>query len=278
MDDLAPAARRLITETLSPAAAEILLREVRPAVALSHAPTPMAGVTRLGGRPLLDQGTDWPEWHETPLSLIALVDLAEFRTMSAGTGLPLEGLLNLFYEVEDQRWGFDPADRGAWRVVPANPVTAEPRDAPAGATAYPQIALAGRRVATYPDWQEDVLDAIPGEVGERYDDLIEDLEAEHAAGPRHQLGGWPLLQQAPWQLECHLASSGIDVGGPEGYEGPRVDALRAGVADWVMLAQIDTDDDAGWMWGDVGMLYFAIRREDLSAHAWERAWMVLQCG
>ncbi len=87
-----------------------------------------------------------------------------------------------------------------------------------------------------------------------------------------------MLIQNPWQRECQMASNGIDVGGPEGYEDSRAAALEAGVEDWIMLAQIDSDDDAGWMWGDVGVLYFAIRRQDLAALEFDRAWLVLQCG
>ena len=44
------------------------------------------------------------------------------------------------------------------------------------------------------------------------------------------------------------------------------------------LAQIDSDDDAGWMWGDAGTLYFGTRNADLANSDLDRAWMVLQCG
>jgi len=50
------------------------------------------------------------------------------------------------------------------------------------------------------------------------------------------------------------------------------------VDEWKLLAQIDTDDDAGWMWGDAGSLYFGIRNADLARSDLDRAWMVLQCG
>ncbi|NNJ25645.1 hypothetical protein LzC2_17180 [Planctomycetes bacterium LzC2] len=32
------------------------------------------------------------------------------------------------------------------------------------------------------------------------------------------------------------------------------------------------------MWGDLGMLYWWIRREDLAARRFDRVWMTLQCG
>lgn len=278
MDDLAPAARRLIEEALSAADAATLLAEIRPAVALSHAPAAPDRRSHLGGVPLLDPGEPWPEYLDRPLSFLALIDLAESAALSDGTGLPTSGLLNFFYEVDDQQWGFDPADRGSWRVIPAARATAVRRDAPDRATTFAEIGLVGQRIVTIPSWGEDAITALGGHVMDAYLDLADRLEADDPSGPRHQLGGWPLLQQGPWQRECHLASNGIYVGTPEGYEDPRVASLAAGVNDWIMLAQIDTDDDAGWMWGDGGTLYFAIRRQDLATRSFERAWMVLQCG
>lgn len=278
MDDLSPAARALIDEALPPAAAAHVRREVRPAVALSHAAAAPDRRSRLGGAPLLDRDEPWPDYLFKPLSFLALIDLAEFADASAGTGLPSTGLLNLFYEVDDQPWGFDPDDRGSWRVIPADPASAGPRAAPDGATTYPEIPLDGTRIPTIPDWAEDVLQAFEGEDMDTYLDLEERLGATYPPGPRHQLGGWPMLIQNPWQRECQLASNGLYVGTPEGYQDQRAAELERGVDDWIMLAQIDSDDDAGWMWGDVGVLYFAMRRQDLAAGEFDRSWLVLQCG
>lgn len=32
------------------------------------------------------------------------------------------------------------------------------------------------------------------------------------------------------------------------------------------------------MWGDVGRLYYWIRREDLAQRRFDKVWLVLQCG
>jgi hypothetical protein len=45
-----------------------------------------------------------------------------------------------------------------------------------------------------------------------------------------------------------------------------------------LLLQLDTDDDLGWMWGEVGRLYYLIRQEDLAARDFSHAWMTFQCG
>jgi uncharacterized protein YwqG len=44
-----------------------------------------------------------------------------------------------------------------------------------------------------------------------------------------------------------------------------------------LLLQIDTDDDAGMMWGDVGRLYFWVPRAELQERNFDAVWMVLQC-
>ena len=86
MNDLPEAARLLIHSALSPNAAARLLAEVRPAVALTRATPGAPVVGHPGGRP----------------------------------GVPRSGLLNVFYETTEQVGGFEPADRGAWRVLPAD--------------------------------------------------------------------------------------------------------------------------------------------------------------
>jgi len=79
------------------------------------------------------------------------------------------------------------------------------------------------------------------------------------------------------ELQCQLVSSGIYVGNAEGYQDPRVPGLRAGAAEWKLLLQLDTDEDIGWMWGDVGMLYFWVREADARRSDFSKVWMVFQC-
>jgi uncharacterized protein YwqG len=276
MDPSPSDADRLIDATLPPDAADRLRATMRPAIALRAVPS--SGRTRLGGRPLLPPSTPWPMSDDRPLSSLAMIDLAEVADHAAGIGLPAAGLLNVFYDVDEQPWGFDPGDGDGHRVLLADPHTAVETEPPAGATAFPTAGLDATRVATYPGWEEDVTDWITGPDADsgpdmRYADLIQRLEADIPAGRDHRLGGWPALIQAPWQRECQLASNGFS----GSAQGPEVDALESGVDEWVQLLQLDSDDDLGWMWGDVGMLYIAIRRQDLAASAFDRTWLVLQC-
>jgi uncharacterized protein YwqG len=199
--------------------------------------------------------------------------------------LPPTGFLNFFYDaVEQGTWGFDPAQSAGWRVVHVPAGDTECLPAPPGTRAFPPHGLRGVRTITLPGWDEEVLADWSWEDGERLSGLddawreVVGRRGEWPGWPRHQIGGWPdLVQNSPW-LEAQLASNGIYVGGPAGYRDRRAAQLRAGAASWRLLLQVDTDDDLGWMWGDAGRLYYAMRQEDLMARDFGRAWMVLQCG
>jgi uncharacterized protein YwqG len=52
--------------------------------------------------------------------------------------------------------------------------------------------------------------------------------------------------------------------------------LAEGVDDWLLLFQVDTDDNTKMTWGDVGMLYFWIRRQDLKRRRFDRVWVILE--
>jgi uncharacterized protein YwqG len=90
--------------------------------------------------------------------------------------------------------------------------------------------------------------------------------------PEHQLGGYPNpVQGEGMEREAQLASNGLRPGDPKAAR------IAGGEADWRLLLQLDSDDDAGMMWGDSGKLYFWIARDALAKRDFSRVWMVLQC-
>ncbi len=48
--------------------------------------------------------------------------------------------------------------------------------------------------------------------------------------------------------------------------------------DWRLLLQVDSDNNAAMMWGDVGVLYFYIPRQALIARDFSEVHLVMQCG
>jgi len=75
----------------------------------------------------------------------------------------------------------------------------------------------------------------------------------------------------------YLVTNGVYAGNASGYKDPRRRELEPGAHDWTLLLQIDSDDNAKMMWGDAGMLYVWIRRQDLASREFDKAWTILQC-
>ena len=48
--------------------------------------------------------------------------------------------------------------------------------------------------------------------------------------------------------------------------------------EWMLLFQIGSDDEAGMMFSDAGMLFFLIRRNDLAALRFDRVFVTMICG
>jgi uncharacterized protein YwqG len=79
------------------------------------------------------------------------------------------------------------------------------------------------------------------------------------------------------QLEAQLVTNGLYCGNETGYKDPRRKGLESGADDWMLLLQLDSDDAAEFMWGDSGMLYYWIRKQDLASSRFDRVWMTMQC-
>ncbi len=276
-----------------------LLSSVRPSVRLTTQRVSIErlelGESRIGGIPDVPPGFEWPRWLPSqqrddkygqpwrpegpaPLGFIAQIDLSTLPRVD--NQLPDSGWLYFFYDRYCELWGFDPADRGCCRVLYMNSVRTSlsrikpPSDSDPEHLAHPCGVEAGPEL-TLPD-------ALPGiEYGtpeyESYYGLSDDL-IKADVFTNHRLLGHPQLIQNPMELECQLASNGVYCGGASRFQEAEAKALEAGAADWRLLLQIDTDEDGpGWMWGDVGRIYFWIRNQDLSARNFDNVWLVFQC-
>ncbi len=242
---------------------------------------------RYGGHPLVPPGTDWPRSPSGPLVFIGQLDFAELAACrgEALPDLPRDGVLALFYDVQEQRWGFDPKDSAYWKLL-WTPHSAEAVPLPppaeleeAGLAFDLPLRLEPRLGMSLPDiW--DGRAPLPAEEwgdteAEDYRVLREQLTGgEHA----HQVGGHPWWIQSDARLEAQLVSNGLYCGDSRGFDSPKARQLGSGASAWGLLWQIGSDDQTGFMWGDAGNLYLLIRDQDLRARRFDRAWLGLQCG
>jgi uncharacterized protein YwqG len=261
-------------------------RCIRPSLRLRTTVTPVdaikLGQSRIGGQPDLPPQFQWPRFDGLALSFIAQLDLAELAAQPNVLPLPKQGHLAFFYDSEQRTWGFDPKDRGSALVAyfpgPASALvrTELPADASESGR-FQCCALSYVSDQNLPDTWSPYYDP---ELSEEEKSLLfnyHDAVRDESNAPRHRLGGHADCVQNPMELECQLVTNGLYCGNATGYEDPRRAILAPGALDWRLLLQIDTDDDAGIMWGDCGTIYYWIREEDLRAGAFDKCWLVLQC-
>jgi uncharacterized protein YwqG len=252
------------------------------------------GKSRIGGWPDLPTSIEWPCWRDKPLAFLAQINLAELTRFKCCQVLPKSGHLYFFYDSEQSTGGFDPQDRGSWRVMYADANQADLRQQ--NVRGLPEQAIYKPCTLTLHDFL-----SIPGpehlsvaplklkleeieqieEIERDLHEMIESNSIEQHFEPHHQLLGHPKEIQGEMQTECQFASKGYYRGGPSRFQNPPPELLN-GAKDWRLLFQLDTDDDRqsgkpGMMWGDCGRLYFWIRHQDLAKGLFEDAWMVLQC-
>ena len=267
--------------------AESWLRLLRPAVRLRHADSGEPVVGQLGGVPTLPDAMAWPIWTDHgPLTFVGSFSCQTLVSMGLDIALPHDGALAFFYfdgQFDDAQSLVifeEPESLEGSRLlyIPADATTA-PRQCPRGIEAYPRVALSAERVATYPNFEHPALIEafrLPGENLHSFldnpvnDDAFMEALGELEIGPVHQVGGYAHPIQGPVEYEVALAT----LGGKIARKDPTFEQeARA----WKLLVQIDSDEGAKMMWGDVGMLYWMMRPRDLVTRAFDAASFTWQC-
>jgi uncharacterized protein YwqG len=237
------------------------------------------GASRFGGVPDLPPDFVWPHYEGRPLAFLCQLNLSEMPR-TAGQ-MPHAGFLAFFYETESMKWGFAPGDRGCSHVAFFTTPSAEltrtstPHASPLVET-FHSCSLQFETRIDLPDREDLIFEPLDAQLSDESRDAYHALTSASHGETYHHIFGHAQLIQSDMRLECALASNGVDAGTPEGFQGS--ESRRPGAVDWELLLQIDTDEEGpGWMWGDVGRLYFWLRKDDLVARRFEKAWLVLQC-
>lgn len=279
------AIRRLAAALLGEHAAKIE-GSMRDSIRLVRvAGEPRLGGTRLGGTPDLPAGTAWPTGPNHPLAFLAQLDLAELAPFDHEALLPRDGLLSFFWDAVEWPWGFEPEEAAQIRVLytpagseltthekpaslqapdPNNPVEWRPQVvAPSS-----EVTLPFFRTAEVRGWK---LDGTETEV--YCDRVYGKLDSVLPAGssPYHRVLGHPDPNQGDMgrRMSYTLARKKQDL------DRNPIAELEADARTWVLLLQIDTDAELGTHWGE-GRLYFFLRRADLAARRFDRAFFQYQ--
>ena len=254
------------------------------------------GVSKIGGKPYLPADFEWPTFTSAdddtarPLSFLCQINLTEVKPYDKDGALPGRGTLYFFYECESSCWGFDPQDHGAARVFwcdTTDLLNCVPLEIPADIAeehAMPEIALQFKARKSYPKFEEFEVYSDLEPDWEEYDGVLEKLGVDvDEDSEDHKLLGYADIIQNEMLTECERTSRGLYCGDPGSYRNTPKDVeadIAKHASEWTLLLQLSTitKGDFEWMFGDCGMLYFYIRKEDLSAMRFDKASFSVQCG
>lgn len=281
-----------------------LSQQLEPAVFLmprrvESAALPL-GASRFGGLPDVPaNGFTWPTWTLKPLSrpnprkpgkfisggtpqrrvmhFLAQIRLDDLPESPVRELLPDHGTLSFFFDAIHA--SADPREGIGWRVLfddtPADELTRlkicpAPRDEPpfrlcalelrAGISAWNDLPIRNGDEDDFAAWQE----------------LIDEIEETSPDAAKHHLrGGMRALQEGARE-HCVLASRGLTFDDLKKIKSAQqVRELKHEEADWVLLLQLDSDELPGFLWADMGRLFFMIHVQDLAARDFDRVWCVL---
>ena len=91
-------------------------------------------------------------------------------------------------------------------------------------------------------------------------DLILDYHEENIETYTQLLGN-PHLLHGDIFLPSQLVSNGLNCCDETFYDEPKAKELEPGVKDWVLLFQLDSEDNANMKWSNLGILCFTIKKK-----------------
>lgn len=249
--------------------------------------------SKIGGKPFLPTDFEWPTFTSKednitrPLSFFCQLNLAELNSYDKDNVLPEQGMLSFFYECESFCWGFDPEDKGAARVFFFEDLNGFIQfDIPKDLNEeyiIPELGVRFDTVESYPLFEEfDVLNNTEYDWDE-YDSVLAELGVDVEEDfEEHKILGYADLIQSEMLTECERATRDMYCGDPESYQNTPNDVkadVNEKAKEWILLLQLGTieKDDFQWMFGDCGMLYYYIKKEDLAERRFDNMWFSVQC-
>jgi uncharacterized protein YwqG len=255
----------------------LLRNEIRIITSISDSENLDLGQSKIGGQPDLPKEVDWfKENNDKPLSFIAQINLSAVHPFDKDSLLPDRGIIYFFYSAEQEAWGFDPKDNDKFKVyysTETDNLTRHefPSDLP-DYSRFNECKLDIKTTVGLPSWENEFVQK---NLTEKEIDQYLNLPQDYAI---NKMLGYANNIQSEMELECQLVTNGLYCGDASGYNDPKAKGLEKGTKDWILLLQIDSEDEkTGMMWGDVGRLYFWIKKEDLKNKDFNKAWMILQC-
>lgn len=231
--------------------------------------------SRIGGHPDLPLSLPWPEWKGRRLDFIAQINCSQLPKDALNFGFPASGMLWFFFDLTEQPWGNEPQDKGGFRILyqeAPSPDELHPEDKEQESTISPKH-LGLTRELTFSPVIEDVL--VDMEISEdlrgRHIDFLDSLHSEEDDLSR--LWGYPDVVNRDLRIVSSIVSKGNELSS-DSYAIAEAESKEE-TRNWVMLLQIDSDEDMGLMFGDMGKITYYIERDKLAKLDFSNAWCIL---
>lgn len=237
------------------------------------------GSSKFGGLPDLPKNIEWfkNEITQNHMHFIAQINFSEVKKYDLQNELPNSGILYLFYDCIDMPWGYDPKDKFGKKVFYFNGDLSEleRKQAPENTEIFTATKLSFSSQIELPDYESDLIDN--DKFCDEEIDKIYDMQYEFYKENSNKILGHSNNIQDGMELECELVTNGIYCGDESGYDSPRRFELEKNIANWVLLLQIDSNEETEMMWCDYGKIYLWITKQNLKERNFKDSWLILQC-
>jgi uncharacterized protein YwqG len=232
------------------------------------------GQTKIGGRPDLPKEIEWPKQNNGKhLAFLAQINLNEVDNIELT--LPDQGIIYFFYSEDQEFWGYSKENANDFRVMHSiNTKELERREIPTTLTTlkngmYQPCKVEYTNSYSLPNWEHEF-------VSEQFKDMDNDPYIDISSSGEYitKLGGHSINVQGTMEYECEMVDRGYDWNSVPPSE---KDHIKESQYRWQLLFQLDSENEAQMMWGDVGKLYFWIKEEDLKSRRFDKTWLMLQC-
>ena len=230
---------------------------------------------RIGGFPDLPSNVPWPEWKGRRLDFIAQINCSQLPKDAIHLGFPSRGMMWFFFDLTEQPWGNEPQDKGGFRVLYQEAPSSDEllaEDKEQESIVSPKYIGFTKELTFSPVLEDALADMeINDDLFGRYIDFLDSLHGEEDDLSR--LGGYPDAVNRDLRIVSSIVSRGNELSSVS-YTIAEAEAKEE-TKNWIMLLQIDSDEDMGLMFGDLGKIAYYIERDKLTNLDFSNVWCIL---
>lgn len=242
---------------------ERMIKSLRPAISVHATPIKdkeiAIGGSKLGGNPDLPPDFIWPVESEKPLGFLGQINLQDVAPFDVEKLLPQTGTLAFFYRfIAEKRHNNDTG-----RVIWFDNAELHRKSLPTATLipdcmTIPCCQLAFETEYTTIEFHHSELNGIWD-----YNEYIDVFRPAFGRTKNvHRMLGYPVVVQDPIFITAEMERTKLE------YRSNQ-EVINAETDNWQLLLQIDSQPD-NWLLGDMGTMFFVMRKEDLAARRFDK--------